>query len=113
MLHAKAHSRRVSTLREQLLLRLEKTSNGSTPPAVSRASLNAMLTLERTCRGALDVVAQILPRDPPLAARRVASTAAHVGKLVAVEAHLLHGAAVYIAATLWTRWTPGDLVTLR
>ena len=78
----------------------EKTSDGSTPPAVSRASLNAMLTLERTCRGALDVVAQILPRDPPLAALQWHRLVAHVGKLVAVEAHLLHGAAVYIAATL-------------
>jgi hypothetical protein len=67
---------------------------------VSAAALGAMLTLGRRCRVALDVAAGILPRDPPLAALQWHRLVAHVGKLVAVEAHLLHGAAVYVAATL-------------
>jgi sterile alpha motif and leucine zipper-containing kinase AZK len=75
-------------------------STNARPDPVSAQSLSAMLSLGSCCREALDVAADILPRDPPLAALQWHRLLAHVGKLVAVEAHLLHGAAVYVAATL-------------
>ena len=55
-------------------------------------SLDAMLALGRATRETLDVVSAALPRNPPLAALQWHRLVAHVGVLVAVEAHLLHGA---------------------
>jgi sterile alpha motif and leucine zipper-containing kinase AZK len=52
-------------------------------------SLDAMLALGRALRETLDVVSAALPRNPPLAALQWHRLVAHVGVLVAVEAHLL------------------------
>ena len=59
-----------------------------------------MLSLGRACRSALDAASRVLPRDPPLAALEWHRLVAHAARLTATEAHLLHGAAVYVAATL-------------
>ena len=66
----------------------------------SLQSLTHMLQLGKTLRNALDVVTGALPRNPPLAALQWHRLVAHVGTLVAVEAHLLHGASVFIAAKI-------------
>ena len=71
-------------------------------------SLDAMLALGRATRETLDVVSAALPRNPPLAALQWHRLVAHVGVLVAVEAHLLHGATVYVAATVAAA-SPGGL----
>ena len=71
-------------------------------------SLDAMLALGRALRETLDVVSAALPRNPPLAALQWHRLVAHVGVLVAVEAHLLHGATVYVAATVAAA-SPGGL----
>ena len=67
-----------------------------------------MLALGRATRETLDVVSAALPRNPPLAALQWHRLVAHVGVLVAVEAHLLHGATVYVAATVAAA-SPGGL----
>ena len=64
----------------------------------SLKSLEQMLQLGKTLREALDVCTGALPRNPPLAALQWHRLVSHVGVLIAVEAHLLHGASVYVAA---------------
>jgi len=71
-------------------------------------SLDAMLALGRALRETLDVVSATLPRNPPLAALQWHRLVAHVGVLVAVEAHLLHASTVYVAATVASS-SPGGL----
>ena len=74
----------------------------------STESLDAMLALGRALRETLDVVSAALPRNPPLATLQWHRLVAHVGVLVAVEAHLLHGSTVYVAATVAAA-SPGGL----
>ena len=74
----------------------------------STESLDAMLALGRALRKMLDVVSATLPRNPPLATLQWHRLVAHVGVLVAVEAHLLHGSTVYVAATVAAA-SPGGL----
>ena len=71
---------------------------GSHP--ISAPALRGMLSVGRTCREALEHCSKILPANPPLIVIQWQRLVAHVGKLMAVESHLLHGAAVYVAAML-------------
>jgi sterile alpha motif and leucine zipper-containing kinase AZK len=80
---------------------------GGGPHPISAAALRGMLSVGRTCREALEHCSEILPTNPPLITIQWQRLVAHVGKLMAVESHLLHGAAVYVAAMLAPTPTAG------
>ena len=73
---------------------------GGGPHPISAPALRGMLSVGRTCREALEHCSKILPANPPLIIIQWQRLVAHVGKLMAVESHLLHGAAIYVAAML-------------
>ena len=75
---------------------------------LGRACAGLVVVYSRALRKMLDVVSATLPRNPPLATLQWHRLVAHVGVLVAVEAHLLHGSTVYVAATVAAA-SPGGL----